>query len=156
MRHVEIHSFISNIKAEEVYETLLDFQNYVKLVDTVLSVDIVHKNYDSIKSSWVVKFRNGLLRWTEEDWFNRKNLRIDFKQIDGDFEEFFGFWQLKPEKNGVKADLIVDFDFGIESLASIINPVAERVLTEVTQQTLLGLFDDKVKFSFGERLKDAV
>src|SRR6185436_13237345 len=92
------------------------------------------------RSSWVVEFRSGLLRWTEEDWFRRDQLRLDFRQTEGDFEEFYGGWVIETVPNGVRTALIADFDFGVPSLASIVEPVADRVLTEVTQLILLGLF----------------
>jgi len=149
MRHVEIHAFIPAIEANTVFDTLADFRHYAKLVDVVLSVEMSNEQADTAQSSWVVKFRNGLLRWTEEDWFRRETLRLDFNQIEGDFDTFYGGWMLSPEEGGVKASLIVDFDFGVPSLASIVDPVAERVLTEVTQQILLSLFGEKVRFEGG-------
>jgi Polyketide cyclase / dehydrase and lipid transport len=110
------------------------------------SVDMDRPKDGTVRSSWEVEFRNGLLRWTEEDWFRRDQLRLDFNQIEGDFDEFYGSWVLEPEPDGVRATLIVDFDFGVPSLASIVEPVAERVLTDVTHQILLGLFGDRVDF----------
>ncbi len=47
----------------------------------------------------------------------------------------------------MKAALIVDFDFGVPSLASIVEPVAERVLTDVTKQIMRGLFGTDVVFA---------
>ena len=147
MRHVEIYAFIPDVNAYTVYDTLADFDHYAELVDDILFVDMERDTNDTARSSWVVKFRNGLLRWTEEDWFHSDQLRLDFKQIDGDFDEFYGGWVLTPEPDGVRTALIADFDFGVPSLESIVNPVAERVLTDVTHQILKGLFGDKVEFS---------
>ncbi len=146
MRHVEIHSFIPGAEANHVFDTLADFRHYADLVDVVVSVDVEKDDEDNVRSSWVVKFRNGLLRWTEQDWFRRHKLRLDFNQIEGDFDEFFGGWVLVAEPDGVKASLIVDFDFGVPSLANIVDPVAERVLTDVTKEILRGLFGEQVVF----------
>jgi ribosome-associated toxin RatA of RatAB toxin-antitoxin module len=143
---VEIHAFILGMDADAVFDTLADFRHYAELVDVVRSVDMDRPKDGTAHSSWVVEFRNGLLRWTEQDWFRRDKLRLDFNQIEGDFDEFYGGWVLEPESNGVRAALIVDFDFGVPSLASIVEPVAVRVLTDVTQQILLGLFGDRVDF----------
>ena len=147
MRHVEIHAFIQGMNFDTVFDTLADFRHYAELVDVVRSVDMDRPTDGTARSSWVVEFRNGLLRWTEEDWFRRDQGRLDFNQIEGDFDEFYGGWVLAPEPDGVRTALIADFDFGVPSLASIVEPVAERVLTDVTQQILLGLFGDRVDFS---------
>jgi ribosome-associated toxin RatA of RatAB toxin-antitoxin module len=149
VRHVEIHAFIQGMDADTVFDTLADFRHYADLVDVVHSVDLNRPEGGSAYSSWVVEFRNGLLQWTEEDWFRRDELRLDFNQTEGDFEEFYGGWVLEPKPGGVKAALIADFDFGVPSLASIVEPVAERVLTDVTQLVLIGLFGDRVEFPEG-------
>jgi ribosome-associated toxin RatA of RatAB toxin-antitoxin module len=147
VRHVEIHAFIHGMDPDAVFDTLADFRHYAELVNVVRSVKMDRPTNETARSSWVVEFRNGLLQWTEEDWFRRDELRLDFNQIEGDFEEFYGGWVLELEPDGVRTALIVDFDFGVPSLASIVEPVAERVLTDVTQQILLGLFGDRVDFS---------
>jgi len=36
-------------------------------------------------SDWVVRFRRGLLRWTERDTVDSGRLRIGFEQVTGDF-----------------------------------------------------------------------
>jgi ribosome-associated toxin RatA of RatAB toxin-antitoxin module len=145
MRHVEVHALVRGVDAETVFDTLADFNHYARLVDVVRSVELDRPDAGQARSSWVVEFRNGLLRWTEDDWFRRDELRLDFTQVEGDFEEFSGGWVLEPTPGGVRTSLIADFDFGVPSLASIVEPVAERVLTEVTQLILLGLFGDDVE-----------
>jgi ribosome-associated toxin RatA of RatAB toxin-antitoxin module len=149
VRHVEIHAFLRGVDAGTAFDTLADFRHYADLVDVVRSVELDRPANGPAYSTWVVEFRNGLLRWTEEDWFRRDQLRLDFMQIEGDFEEFYGGWVLEPTPDGVKAALIADFDFGVPSLASIVEPVAERVLTDVTQLILLGLFGSGVEFPKG-------
>ena len=149
MRHVEILAFVRGADAETVFDTLADFRRYAELVDVVHSVELHRPPEGPASSSWVVEFRNGLLRWTERDWFRRDALRLDFDQIEGDFEEFSGGWVLRQCSDGVRTALIADFDFGVPSLASIVEPVAERVLTDVTQLILIGLFGDRVEFPAG-------
>src|SRR4051812_32886617 len=146
MRHVEVHAFIRGVDASAVFHTLADFNHYPRLVDVVQSVELERPPHGTAHSRWVVEFRNGLLRWTEEDWVRKEELRLDFEQVEGDFGESYGGRILTAWREGVEAALMADFDFGVPSLASIVEPVAERVLTEVTQHILLGLFGDHVEF----------
>ena len=41
-----------------------------------------------------------------------------------------GSWAIEPTLDGVKTVLAADFDFGVPFMASIVEPVAERVLTD--------------------------
>lgn len=147
MRHVEIRAFIRGLSPGVVFDTLADFSHYAKLVDVVRSVEVERQPDGTAISSWEVEFRNGLLRWTERDWFRRDEWRLDFDQIEGDFDEFYGGWVMEPTRDGVHVALIADFDFGVPSLASIVEPVAERVLTDVTHQILAGLFGANAEFT---------
>lgn len=149
MRHVETRAFVRDVDVDVVFDTLADFNHYANLVDIVRSVELDRPADGQASSTWVVEFRNGLLRWTEDDWFRRDELHLDFNQTDGDFEEFYGGWELTPSPEGVGVALICDFDFGVPSLASIVEPVGARVLTDVAQSILLGLFGDRVEFPEG-------
>ncbi|MGO1056428.1 type II toxin-antitoxin system RatA family toxin [Crossiella sp. CA198] len=149
MRHVEIHALIRDTDPDTVFDTLADFSHYAELVDVVRKVEMHRGDGGPSYSSWVVEFRNGLLQWTEQDWFRREEMRLDFIQTEGDFEEFYGGWVLEQTPEGIKTALIADFDFGVPSLASIVEPVAERLLTDVVQLVLIGLFGDRVEFPEG-------
>lgn len=146
MRHVEIRSFIRGLEPDFVFDTLSDFRTYASLVDVVRSLTVEPQADGTAICTWEVEFRNGLLRWSERDWFFREEMRLDFQQIEGDFDEFYGGWRLQPTPEGVHVALIADFDFGVPSLASIVEPVAERVLSDVTQQILKGLFGERAEF----------
>jgi ribosome-associated toxin RatA of RatAB toxin-antitoxin module len=141
MRHVDVHAIVTDTQALAVFDTLVQFERYPALVGVVRSVEIISRPAEGpLVSAWQVYFRNGILRWAESDWLRRDQLRIDFEQTEGDFEEFSGSWQLTQRDDGVALLFSADFDFGVPSLASIIDPVAQRVLTETIQLILNGLF----------------
>jgi len=145
MRHVEVCARVSAMRPITIFDTLADFERYAELVNVVRSVNVDHRADGNASSSWEVEFRGGLLRWVEENSFDRDRLRLDFKQIEGDFADFYGSWLIEPDGEDVNVTLMIDFDFGIPSLARLVEPVAERVLTDVTREILLGLFGDNVR-----------
>lgn len=138
MRHAEVHAFVQDADRDEVFDRLADFDGYAALADVVRSVRV--EPGDPVRSTWEVYFRNGILEWTEVDWLRRSEGRIDFEQSEGDFEDFSGHWQLSTVPGGVEVTFAVDFDFGMPSLASIIDPVAERVLTDTLESIIGALF----------------
>lgn len=150
MRDVEIRAFLPAAEATQVFDTLVEFDRYPDLVDVVRSVTILSPpGAQPMLSEWEVYFRNGILRWTEADRLRRDDGAIDFEQTDGDFEEFSGTWSLTQRTDGVAVRFAAQFDFGVPSLTSIIDPVAERVLTETIQLVLRGLFA-RVEFPDGQ------
>jgi ribosome-associated toxin RatA of RatAB toxin-antitoxin module len=139
--------------AVEVYDTVIDFTRYPELVETVREVvaDPIADD-GSVLSHWAVNFRNGVLRWSEVDTFDRTNLVSHFTQTAGDFDVFDGEWTIRQDGSDAFVAFAADFDFGVPTLASIIDPVAVRVLTESMQEILLGLFDGGVKIVHPERV----
>lgn len=150
MRRVEIRAFLPGSDAGVVFDRLAKFERYPDLVDVVRSVQIVSPpGSQPVISRWEVYFRNGILAWTEADQLRRSDLTIEFDQVEGDFDEFSGSWVLTGRDDGAALVFACAFDFGVPSLASIIDPVAERVLTETIQLILRGLFA-VVEFPAGE------
>lgn len=145
MRHVEITAVLPAADLPTAFDTISDFARYPLLVpDVVRSVVVAPVvRGEPVVSAWEVYFRNGILTWTETDWLHPETATIDFSQTEGDFEAFSGGWRLTPlgDGKGVHVEFVADFDFGVPSLASIIDPVAERVLTETIIAILRGLFD---------------
>ncbi|RDG38086.1 type II toxin-antitoxin system RatA family toxin [Streptomyces corynorhini] len=155
MQTVRIEAFVLGRPATEVYETVVDFTRYPELVETVREVVAEPTAEDgSVITHWAVNFRNGVLRWSELDTFDRPNLVSNFTQTTGDFDVFEGSWTVRQEGGDAFVVFHAEFDFGVPTLASIIDPVAIRVLTESMQDILLGLFDNAVKFTYPERAVD--
>ena len=103
---------------------------------------------------WAVNFRRGVLHWHETDHVSADDLRIDFAQTGGDFADFRGSWRLRPVIGGAHVTFEVVWDFGIESMAGLMDPIAERVIKRVVCEVLSGLFGEITVLTGGEALAD--
>jgi ribosome-associated toxin RatA of RatAB toxin-antitoxin module len=143
MRRVNLTAVIKATKATDVYDTVFWFERYPDLAPHVRRTT-VHDAYPSPagSSSWELHFRSGLLRWTEDERFDRGALRMEFEQTDGDFDSFTGSWVLTQDGPDTELRFEADFDFGIPSLEGILDPIAERVIKETVAWVVVGMFDD--------------
>ena len=141
MRHVVLDAMVRSEKAEHVFDGVARWELYPRLAPHVEST-VVHRGLPGPtgSSSWTLHFRSGFLRWTEDEVFQRDELRISFEQTDGDFDHFAGFWTLRQTGDDVEVHFEVDFDFGIASLEGILDPIAERVIKETVAWAVTGLF----------------
>jgi hypothetical protein len=105
----------------------------------VQSVAISEVAQDVTISTWEVSFRAGLLRWTEEDHFDRDALTIAFRQLEGDVALFDGSWQCVDATSGCYILFAARLDMGIPSLADALEPIAVRTLIENTIAIVTGL-----------------
>ncbi|MFI9626380.1 type II toxin-antitoxin system RatA family toxin [Streptomyces sp. NPDC052042] len=131
MRSLQLTLRSTGVDADSAYQRITEFERYSEFVDEVRSV-VVHPGGGDgpLASDWDIFFRNGPLRWSEIDYFQRDARRIVFEQTDGDFQLFRGSWVVEPTADGCEVTFEVTFDFGIPSLAGVLEPIASKVLKE--------------------------
>jgi ribosome-associated toxin RatA of RatAB toxin-antitoxin module len=139
MRTVQLRLHVPDKTAVDVYETLADFERYPELSDAVQSVAVTETSDAVTISRWEVSFRAGLLRWTEEDHFHRDELKITFRQLEGDVASFDGTWQCIDATSGCYIAFTARLDMGIPSLADALEPIAVRTLIDNTVSIVNGL-----------------
>lgn len=141
MRTVELDAIVAGTPARTVFENVVRFERYPELAPHVRSAT-VHQAFPQPagRSSWELHFRSGLLSWSEGERFSLDALRIEFEQETGDFESFRGSWTLNQRGPDTTVRFEAQFDFGIASLAGILDPIAERVIRETVAWALAGLF----------------
>lgn len=148
MPHVDITACLPAADPDAVFAMIGDFGRYPELAAEIHDVQVRRVNpLDpttvaaewTLTSEWTVSFRNGLLCWTEQDRIDPVARTIDFEQLDGDFESFSGSWAVSAAEDGVQVRFRAEFDLGMPSLASMIDPIAERALRENIEAILNGL-----------------
>jgi len=149
MRSVALTVRIPTDDARHALARIAEFERYPALAADVRQVE---SHVDG--SDWVVNFRRGLLRWTERETVDFGRSRIDFRQLSGDFAEFTGSWRIMRGIGGCLVLFAASWDFGIESLAGMMDPIAERVIKRVVCDVLSGLFGPTTVLEGGEALVD--
>jgi ribosome-associated toxin RatA of RatAB toxin-antitoxin module len=144
MRTVLIEAAVPDASADDVFARVCDFSSYPRHADVVREVEVTARVDGTMESDWSVRFRNGILCWTERDVLRPDAGRIDFEQVDGDFESFAGGWTVRQAGDGVHVRFEASFDLGMPSLAPMIDPIAERSLVETIEAVLVGLLGERV------------
>jgi ribosome-associated toxin RatA of RatAB toxin-antitoxin module len=144
MRNVRIHLHCPDLAPAEAYRRLSDFPRYPSMTDTVREVVVEPPAEDgSVVSTWTVRFRSGLLQWTERDVLDPVDRTITFTQLRGDFHRFDGQWRSQPaEGGGTEITFDATFDLGMASLEAILDPIAEATLRENILLIVQGLVGD--------------
>ncbi len=130
--------------ADAAYARLSDFSSYPRHSPAVRDVAVTDVESGIAISRWEVAFRNGVLRWTEQDVFDPALRRIAFTQLEGDIDVFRGSWQCAPAGDACRVTFSAELDLGIPTLADALEPIAVRALAENTVSILTGLFGSAV------------
>lgn len=114
--------------ADTVFARLSDFEKLAAIVDDVERIEITRISAGEQISSWGVFFRRGVMQWRERDFIDPQSRTIFFSLIDGDLAFLEGQWSVDPHEAGCVITFRSEFDFGIPSMAAMLNPLAEREL----------------------------
>lgn len=91
---------------------------------------------DGDSSAWVVAFRGGLARWTQRQRVTAG--RIDFEQVDGDFQRYAGHWTATDGPDGCEVEFGVDYRTSVPHFAGAIESAIGRVLARTALAVLTG------------------
>jgi ribosome-associated toxin RatA of RatAB toxin-antitoxin module len=156
MRSIYLHAEVPTGDTDLVFEHIIDFMNYPTVSPDVRSVTThsAPAAGQARHTDWEVNFRRGIMRWTEREDIDHERWNVTFQQIDGDFDDFRGSWQLTPSPSGCRVELRVTYDFGIESLAKIMDPLAERVIKRAICSVLVDIVGEVNVLEGGAALTD--
>ncbi|WP_211824817.1 type II toxin-antitoxin system RatA family toxin [Kistimonas asteriae] len=140
MRNVRLSKLIYQ-DAAIVFEKISDFKNFEKLCDDVISIDIEELSACEKQSKWMVYFKEGILLWVENDVFEPEEFRISFSQVEGDLDDFSGYWFVKPI-SAFECELTFEARFSIDipTLEEMVEPLAASILKDNVQKMLDQLF----------------
>jgi ribosome-associated toxin RatA of RatAB toxin-antitoxin module len=146
MGQVEIEARVPRRSAAEMYPVLCDFERYREHTDAVKDVTVTGSQNGASHSDWEVVFRGGILKWSETDRFDEEARTIHFEQTGGDdLERFVGDWSVDDAEGGCVVHFRAEFDMGLDTLDSLVEPIAERTLRENIAAILDGLTNGEVE-----------
>jgi hypothetical protein len=70
-------------------------------------------------------------------------MRIDFEQLEGNLRHFTGYWQVTSEGDDALIHFFGQFELGMPTLASFLEPIAESAIRENLIAVLKGVFDER-------------
>jgi ribosome-associated toxin RatA of RatAB toxin-antitoxin module len=140
MRDVAMAVSVPGLQPDDVFRTVADYARYPELTDAVISVQTAETAPGRHRCTWEVRFRRGILVWTEEGIVDAERRRLDFTLVEGDLDHLAGHWQVDPATGGSLVRFCCEFDIGIPSLAALIEPVAAGALQDNVVTICRGLF----------------
>jgi coenzyme Q-binding protein COQ10 len=127
----------------DTWNMICDFEKYPNLMEPVRNLRILDKKGNTLISEWEVNLKGSILKWTESDTKLPEKYRIEFTQMDGDLEQFNGYWQLSEMADTqTEVFLYTNFEIGIPMLRDMLDPVAKLAIEE-NSQTMLRAFGEQ-------------
>ena len=119
----------------EVFNTARQATRFPDVLPNLDKVEIVEDQGNGvIVSNWEASFTVGPLsktvKWKEIDTWNADDLSCTFELVEGDMKVYRGTWVFKPDGDGCRVELNVDFELGI----TMLGPMLDRIVNQLMQQ----------------------
>ena len=132
-------SIVIEAPARVVYELAKDQERFPEFMPDVESVTIVERLGDRVISRWKTLVEEAPIEWIEDDVFDDAALRVDYLLLEGDLYTFQGAWTFVDAPGCTNVNLVVEYDFGVPTLAELIGPTLHRKVKENAEMMLAGL-----------------
>jgi ribosome-associated toxin RatA of RatAB toxin-antitoxin module len=127
-----------NVSIDEVWEKLIILENYPNIMEPVQSITVLKSDGNYAEVEWEALLKGSILKWIEKEVRKPLEYIIEFSQLSGDLEKFSGYWSLESlSSTQTRAKLHIEFEIGIAILKDMLDPVAEKALTENSRKMLL-------------------
>jgi len=132
-----------NAPREKVFEMARHVEDYPAFMPDVEEIEILERDLEKgiARVRWVGKVEVGSIRkkvrWVEEEIWDPKELRGEFKLIEGDYKHYFGEWEfIEMPKGQTLLTLDVDFDLGLPLIGPLINKLLDKIMLTNCQSML--------------------
>jgi excisionase family DNA binding protein len=129
-------SIVVKRKQEEVFNLLKDMERFPEFIRSINSVNIVGQVQERIISEWSVEIDDLPIRWRQLDILDENKASINFRMLEGDFEEYKGRWELQQLLTGTELKLTIFFDWGMPNLTRYAEPNLKKKLENFIQEIL--------------------
>ena len=133
--------------APDLIGRLSDERSFPAYAPEILRVDAMGDDLHQ----WTLAFRCGTARWVQRSRSDQGAQRIDFEQVEGDFQQFAGSWTCADTPEGCEAAFELRFRTSVPHLAGAIDSAVGRVLTRCAHQILAG-HGGRVRVTSGQHL----
>jgi len=113
--------------ADEVYGSVINIERFPSLMPIVEEVRVVHDSGSERQAAWTVRLRGSLLKWEERALLDPSARRVEFRQLNGDLDVFFGHWLVTHDS---RAEVSITFRIGIPILADMLHPIAAEAIAD--------------------------
>ena len=113
-----------------VYKILERVDNFHFFMRDVKGIKIIKRLENMIISEWKVDIDGTPVEWIQEDLYDKNKSQIEFRMLEGDFQEYQGRWIFEPRKDHTKIILEANLGWGVPNFEKYVGTFLEKKASE--------------------------
>lgn len=124
---------------ENVYAVAKAVETFPEFMPDLESVEVLERFNGNTVSRWVGLVQGRKIRWVEEDLWDDRAYRCDFRQREGDFTRYQGSWRFEPVPDGTRTTIDVDFELDIPLAGALLSNLLKVLMRKNIEGMLSAL-----------------
>jgi uncharacterized membrane protein len=124
---------------EQVYAAARAVETFPEFMPDLESVEVLERFNGNTVSRWVGLVQGRKIRWVEEDLWDDRAYRCDFRQREGDFTRYEGSWRFEPAPEGTRTTIEVDFELEIPLAGALLSNLLKALMRKNIEGMLSAL-----------------
>jgi len=116
-----------------------DIGRFPEFMPNVDAIEILEDDGRRKVAHWDTTIDDAPLDWVEEGIYDADERRVRFRSLEGVFDRFDGFWQVKTADGGSEVVFELEYSIGLPEIDEIIGPILRERLIENTEAMLEAL-----------------
>lgn len=125
--------------AAEAFEIVEDLERFPEFMPNVNSLTLLEVDGDRKVAAWETTIDDAPLDWVEEGIYDRQNMIVRFRSLEGVFDRFDGFWQVAPEGEGSRVTFELLYEIGLPEIEEIVGPLLRERMIENAESMLTAI-----------------
>src|SRR5262245_19880205 len=115
---------------EKVYAVARDVEAFPDFMEDLQSLSVIERSPDGNRTvtEWVALIREFklIVKWSQEDVWNPKSHRDDFKMLKGDMDSMSGYWQFSNLDGNTQFESVVDYEYNVPLIGPMIKSLIKK------------------------------
>lgn len=124
---------------DDVYAAAKAVETFPEFMPDLESVEVLERSNGNTVSRWVGLVQGRKIRWVEEDLWDDRAYRCDFRQREGDFTRYQGTWRFEPVGEGTRTTIDVDFQLDIPLAGALLSNLLKVLMRKNVEGMLSAL-----------------
>jgi ribosome-associated toxin RatA of RatAB toxin-antitoxin module len=123
----------------EVFRVAKDVERFPEFMPDVQSIRILERNGPRLTVEWVGVMQGRKVRWVEEETWDDRAHRSDFRLVEGDFSKFEGTWSFEAVPEGTSTTLALDYEMELPLAGALLATLLKVLVRKNLESMLVSL-----------------